>query len=1575
MATYEIPNETGNILSGVTLITGDTMRLKDGGEAQDTTVDDGRLNVDDGGYVSKTLVSSGGYMRVSNGAIASNTTVGSNGSMWVGATGSAGETTMSGWGGSMNILGTATDVLVTGGGSMTVANGGTVKDATLIDYGYALFEKGATGNNVSVGLGGYLSVANGATANIVENGGYVNVVEGANAVFANHTFSDLVIPYNDTTTVHSGTTAFAVKDNGLMMVCGGYASGTVVDNYGSMGISGGVASNTTIQGGGYMEIADGTVKGLSIQQGAATIYGGTTTDLTLGEWGSLVLYVNKVVNTKVSGKSADGTDILLEEGKISDYTMVNNGRIVLASGGVADNITVKGGTILISEDGTLTNATFVGRTSGGVAWLTKGGTVENALFESGTGLHVSDGGGTVKNVSAHGGTISATAGTFQNTLVTSGGTMTLRGTVEATGTVLSNGIVTSTSDDESRTWESVEGGTLIISAGAFARETTVWDSATFQLAQNGKATDTFLKSGGAMVINSGGTAANVTVSGGAFLSIESGGTVSDLNVSEGGRIAMQITSDTNLSGKYAGNAFTVTNVLTGAIGAGFQYTVFNGGSVNAESFALNKDEVLYLYDGGAFEGALTVNAGGTAAFYSGKATATVTENGGAFYYSDYNNDLKITFEANTINDLKLEAGNSATVHSNTVANRTVIRGVPDPNNSGTWSEMDVYQGGIVNDTEVFECGELYVSGHNGIASAVRTNVHSGGSFYLYESAYASETVVSDGGAFDVGYKTSAFHNTVKETGSMAIWGNGVASTTLVTSGGSMTVYNGGSAYDTTVESGAAVTIEGKAYDTIIESTGTLHVTAGGSASTVTVRKGGRLDVATGGVLAGDVTFDDGGQLYFDLNGLNPGTRIMVGDLSGIDGNPDYRIVIAPETQALGDYTFASGAEGFAGTMTVVDAEFGTELGALKAGESLEIREGVYATLTLADNDLVLTVGDTPVTHDDGPDKGWNKDPFDKKRKTLDAAVYEFNMNYLYAGMMNPELLLDSPNSVKVVDEERGKEWHNFVGKGTNAEGEVLVDEYDFAMLTLNNAAKVSLTVTATDKAKVTIYSVVATGSNSEGETTYTRKAVQTTALKWDKDAKVYTVDTKSLLLDRTLSGSGYFISVQSTNANARTNPGSAFYNVEVNNKVVKGKEQTHYYSDGDDNLDDWLCNKAGERNYRVAMTFLPVSVNSLTAKIQVDDEGIHHTHTDLQKNVVEFNNFVGFGDAADYRRLVLTSPMLLSFSITATDKAKVVISRIDYNEKTQKYTEKKLQTTALKLDKTTGLYKIDTAACKLPANNSDGQTGVYYISVQSTNAKTGGEAYYNVTVNSSASTFYVDSDDGTNGWLYNKKTDAANYNTSLKSNDIVSGANPICLEAGTFEAMVNIDGNDVTFNNFVGFGDEYDYAEIKLTSAGTLAFSVDAFSKCSVKNASQNLKFTVYSLTKVVRGEKVTWTQKSLASGTITIDRKAGYVEDATLKKAIAIRDATSDDVKYFVSVQSVGSKNGAEVFYNVTATFTPEGSDGAALAMPETAALSLTDDLSFGQYAAESDALAGAAASSLAELDEVSVWQNLALA
>ena len=146
-------------------------------------------------------------------------------------------------------------------------------------------------------------------------------------------------------------------------------------------------------------------------------------------------------------------------------------------------------------------------------------------------------------------------------------------------------------------------------------------------------------------------------------------------------------------------------------------------------------------------------------------------------------------------------------------------------------------------------------------------------------------------------------------------------------------------------------------------------------------------------------------------------------------------------------------------------------------------------------------------------------------------------------------------------------------------------------------------------------------------------------------------------------------------------------------------------------------------------------------------------------------------------------------------------------------------------------------------------------------------------------------------------------------------------------------------------------------------------------SALPNLKFTVYSLTRVVNGTKVTWKQKTLlASQTITIDKSIGYVNDSPVRKEVKIEKETSDDVKYFVSVQSVGAAKGASVYYNVKATMTPLP-PASALAMPETDDLNLTDALSFGQYAADADALADASASSLSDLDGISAWQNSLLA
>ena len=94
----------------------------------------------------------------------------------------------------------------------------------------------------------------------------------------------------------------------------------------------------------------------------------------------------------------------------------------------------------------------------------------------------------------------------------------------------------------------------------------------------------------------------------------------------------------------------------------------------------------------------------------------------------------------------------------------------------------------------------------------------------------------------------------------------------------------------------------------------------------------------------------------------------------------------------------------------------------------------------------------------------------------------------------------------------------------------------------------------------------------------------------------------------------------------------------------------------------------------------------------------------------------------------------------------------------------------------------------------------------------------------------------------------------------------------------------------------------------------------------------------------------------------------ATLKKDVKL-STTNDDLRYFVSMEAADTKKSPEVYYNVM-SFPTAVSVADALAMPETAALGISDVLSFGQY--DTDVLADASASALADLDDKSGWMNM---
>jgi len=314
----------------------------------------------------------------------------------------------------------------------------------------------------------------------------------------------------------------------------------------------------------------------------------------------------------------------------------------------------------------------------------------------------------------------------------------------------------------------------------------------------------------------------------------------------------------------------------------------------------------------------------------------------------------------------------------------------------------------------------------------------------------------------------------------------------------------------------------------------------------------------------------------------------------------------------------------------------------------------------------------------------------------------------------------------------------------------------------------------------------------------------------------------------------------------------------------------------------------------------------------------------------EFANFVGFSDSIDYAKLDLASSAHLSFNVKADGAAKFTIWKQDAKGK------------LTKVGGVTSLTAKNKFTATTKAQFFDVDKYQYYLSMECTDAAKGGSAYYDISV-SPNSVFFDSSDNGENNWLYDKKENAVN---ELMGSYV-----------GTYsETWIDFDYDVYHYDyyNFVGYGDTCDYSEIYVDEEGLYNFKIDTTGKA---------KFTVYSLTRNSKGK---WTQKALGSQTI---KDVNGATGVTLKKDVKL-SATNDDLRYFVSMQANDTKKSPGVYYNVM-SFPTAVSEAAALAMPKTDSLGMTDSLSFGQH--NTDAIAGASfTSSLADLDDKSGWQSL---
>lgn len=284
-----------------------------------------------------------------------------------------------------------------------------------------------------------------------------------------------------------------------------------------------------------------------------------------------------------------------------------------------------------------------------------------------------------------------------------------------------------------------------------------------------------------------------------------------------------------------------------------------------------------------------------------------------------------------------------------------------------------------------------------------------------------------------------------------------------------------------------------------------------------------------------------------------------------------------------------------------------------------------------------------------------------------------------------------------------------------------------------------------------------------------------------------------------------------------------------------------------------------------------------------------------------WNNFVGFGDPADYAKLDLLCPSRLSFTVTASDKAKIVLYKLVETEVKGRTVYKLTALRSVTLaKKKTGEYVATTRSILL--DTPDANTS-YYISVQSTTAKKDGYALYNVTLKEDEkyTKFFADADNGDNDWLYNRKL--KNQGEKALNEKVTNPEHPMTPIASTGEILIDTapvgeEAQTDGWSNFVGFGDAIDYVKLELSATAEMTFHVEA---------SGASKFTVYRVDSKTVGDKTTFTLKALNTKTL---KKARGATIYTADTKTLLLDAGEN---YYIAMQSTTAAKGGSAYYNVS--------------------------------------------------------------
>ena len=254
---YAAATFASNTITGITL-KHESMTVHENTIAENTIANAyGSMYVYSGGIANNTAINEGGLLRLYSSATANSTTVNSGGVLHVSKGGTDNNTTVNS-DGILNVssCGTANNTTVNESGAVFVSSCGAINGAVVNSRGALYISAGATGTQ------------------IIENGGYVEVEDGASVTFAPNTISGLKFDSDSDMTVHSNTTTQDLSTNraSIYVYNGGAMYNTCIDPYGDVHVSsGGMVDNAAVHHIGSLHIQSGGTATQVVESGGRVI--------------------------------------------------------------------------------------------------------------------------------------------------------------------------------------------------------------------------------------------------------------------------------------------------------------------------------------------------------------------------------------------------------------------------------------------------------------------------------------------------------------------------------------------------------------------------------------------------------------------------------------------------------------------------------------------------------------------------------------------------------------------------------------------------------------------------------------------------------------------------------------------------------------------------------------------------------------------------------------------------------------------------------------------------------------------------------------------------------------------------------------------------------------------------------------------------------------------------------------------------------------------------------------------------------------------------------------------------------